>query len=229
MKFEMKKQKQNNVKSTQGYLKINEIREDTLVMEDGTLRAILAVSSTNYDLKSESEQQGIIFGYQRFLNALDFSVQILMQSRKVDITSYVQKLKSLMERQSNELLRVQTSEYIEFINSLVENSNVMNKTFYCIIPYSISITPVTGGGFFSKLFRPTASVQVSRRMENFKKNKYELDRRVLTAESTLASIGLRSIRLNTQEVIELLYNSYNFESGPTIDPGKMEEVKVIEN
>jgi hypothetical protein len=228
MKFEMKKKNINKGKSTQEYLQISEIREDTLVMKDGTLRAVMAVSSTNYDLKSQSEQEGIIFGYQRFLNALDFPVQILMQSRKVDITSYVQKLKGIMERQTNELLRVQTSEYIEFINRLVENSNVMNKTFYCIVPYSISINPVSGG-FFSKLFGGGATTEISRRLENFKKNKYELDRRVITVESTLGSIGLRSIRLNTQEIIELLYNSYNFESGPTIDPGKMGDIKIIEN
>lgn len=228
MKFEMKKKKVINTKSTQSYLQISEIREDTLVMKDGTLRAILAVSSTNYDLKSQSEQEGIIFGYQRFLNALDFPVQILMQSRKVDITSYVQKLKGIMERQTNELLRVQTGEYIEFINRLVENSNVMNKTFYCIVPYSISILPTTGG-FFSKLFGDGETAQLSKKLENFKKNKYELDRRVITAESTLGSIGLRSMRLNTQDLIELMYNSYNFESGPTIDPGKMEEIKIIEN
>lgn len=228
MKFEMKKTKPSNVKSTQAYLKINEVRDDTLVMTDGTLRAILAVSSTNYDLKSQSEQEGIIFGYQRFLNSLDFPIQILMQSRKVDITGYVQKLKGFMERQPNELLRVQTSEYIEFINRLVENSNVMNKTFYCIVPYSISIFP-PASGFFGKFLGPNKTQQVSKRLENFRKNKYELDRRVITAESTLSGMGLRTLRLKTQELIELLYNSYNFESGPLIDPSKMAEVKVTEN
>jgi hypothetical protein len=228
MKFEMKKEKQSSIKSTQSYLKISEIREDTLIMTDGTLRAVVAVSSTNYDLKSESEQEGLIAGYQRFLNSLDFPIQILMQSRKVDITSYVEKLKGLMEKQSNELLRVQTSEYIEFINRLVENSNVMNKTFYCIVPYSISIYSKTPG-VFGKLFGGSGTAEINKRMESFNKNKTELDRRVISVISTLGSTGLRSLRLTTEEIIELLYNSYNFESGPTIDPTKLGDVKIVEN
>src|SRR5688572_18245486 len=95
---------------TQSFLKLSEIRDDCIIMNDGTLRAILTVSSTNFDLKSEEEQNALIYSYQRFLNSLEFHIQILLQSRKMDIGDYTGKLKVMMERQTNELLRMQTSE-----------------------------------------------------------------------------------------------------------------------
>src|SRR6185436_6268891 len=119
--------------------------------DDGTLRGILAVSSTNFDLKSQEEQNSIIFGFQRFLNSLEFPVQILMQSRKMEIGGYIDKLKRLAEKQTNELLRVQTTEYTDFISRLIENASIMNKNFYIIVPLGKSILP-PAGSFFSNLF-----------------------------------------------------------------------------
>ena len=110
---------------TQSFLKLSEIRDDCIIMQDGTLRAVLTVSSTNFDLKSEEEQNALIYAYQRFLNSLEFHIQIILQSRKMDIGDYTGKLKGMMDRQTNELLRMQTGEYIEFINRLVESANVM--------------------------------------------------------------------------------------------------------
>ena len=147
---------------TQSFLKVSEIRDSTIIMQDGTLRAVLVVSSTNFDLKSEEEQNALIYGYQRFLNSLEHHVQILLQSRKMDIAEYTGKLKGMMERQTNELLRMQTSEYIEFINRLVESANVMNKSFYVIVPYEMSIKP-TGGGIISKEYSPTLTPSLSRK------------------------------------------------------------------
>ena len=126
---------------TQQFLKLAEIRDDLIVMNDGTLRAVLAVSSTNFDLKSEEEQNALIYSYQRFVNSLEFHIQILVQSRKMDIAEYMSKLKVMAEKQTNELLRMQTQEYIEFIDRLVESANVMNKNFYVIVPYDSSIIP----------------------------------------------------------------------------------------
>src|SRR5258708_2315192 len=101
-----KKNHKSTANPTQSFLRIKEIKEDVLIMDDNSLRGIVAVSSTNFDLKSQSEQEALIFGYQRFLNSLEFPVQILMQSRKMDIGSYTEKLKDLMEKQTNELLRM---------------------------------------------------------------------------------------------------------------------------
>lgn len=228
MALEMQKETKATAKSTQAFLRMSEIKEDTVIMNDGTLRAILAVSSTNFDLKSEEEQTALIYNYQRFLNSLDFPVQILMQSRKMEIGEYIEKLKHLAERQTNELLKVQTSEYIEFINRLVENANIMNKNFYLIIPYSQSINPPSKG-FFAKLFKANQTVELGEKLERFKKYGEFLNERVNSATANLSALGLRGIRLRTEEIIELYYNSFNFESGPLIDASKLGDIKILES
>ncbi len=216
-----------NAKPTQTFLRIAEIKGDTLIMEDGTIRAILAVSSTNFDLKSQDEQNALIYNYQRFLNSLEYPIQILMQSRKMDIGDYTEGLKRIMEKQTNELLRMQTSEYIEFIDRLVESANVMNKNFYCIVSYQQSVKP-TAGGFFSKLLGGGQVAKVSERETNFDKYKLLLDDRVSSVSSNLASIGLRVVRLTTEQIIELLYDSYNFSTGPSIDASQLPNVTITE-
>lgn len=218
----------SNAKPTQSFLRIAEIRNDTLIMEDGTMRAILAVSSTNFDLKSQEEQNALIYNYQRFLNSLEYPIQILMQSRKMNIGDYTENLKHIMEKQTNELLRVQTSEYIEFIDRLVESANVMNKNFYCIVSYHQSVKPTSGGGFFSKLLGGGQVAKITEREANFDKYKVLLDDRVSSVSSTLSSIGLRVVRLTTDQVIELLYNSYNFAAGPEIDASQLQNVTITE-
>lgn len=213
---------------TQTFLKLSEIRDDTIVMQDGTLRAVLAVSSTNFDLKSEEEQNALIYSYQRFLNSLEFHVQILLQSRKMDIGEYTGKLKGLMERQTNELLRMQTGEYIDFINRLVESANVMNKNFYVIIPYQMSITATSGGGLFSKIFGTGKTQQITAKQQAFSDYKKQLDERVGSVAANLGSAGLRVMRLNTDQLIELVYNSYNFGAGPVIDASQLPNVTITE-
>jgi hypothetical protein len=216
-----------SAKPTQSFLRIAEIKGDTLIMEDGTMRAILAVSSTNFDLKSQDEQNALIYNYQRFLNSLEYPVQILMQSRKMDIGDYTENLKRIMAKQTNELLRMQTSEYIEFIDRLVESANVMNKNFYCIVSYYQSVKP-SAGGFFTKLFGGNQVAKVSERESNFDKYKLLLDDRASSVSSNLASIGLRVVRLSTEQIIELLYDSYNFAAGPAIDASQLPNVTITE-
>jgi hypothetical protein len=225
--MDMQKKNKQLGKSTQSFLRMSEIKNDTVVLDDGTLRAILVVSSTNFDLKSQEEQEAIIFNYQRFLNSLDFTVQILMQSRKMEIGSYVDKLKKIAEKQTNELLRVQTVEYIEFVSRLIENASIMNKNFYVIVPLGKSITPGPTG-FLTKIFGGGKTKETQERIENFEKAKQELDTRVLSVSSNLSSVGLKAVRLKTEEIIQLYYNSYNFESGPVIDPKSLAEIKITE-
>ncbi len=210
---------------TQHFLKLSEIRDDLIVMNDGTLRSILAVSSTNFDLKSEEEQNALIYSYQRFLNSLEFHIQIVVQSRKMDIAEYMSKLKVLAEKQTNELLRMQTQEYIEFIDRLVESANVMNKNFYVIVPYDISINPATKS-LFGRLFGTGKVKEIADREANLSNSKKQLDERTNTVSSTLASSGLRVVRLNTDQLIELVYNSYNFASGPTIDASQLSKITI---
>lgn len=212
---------------TQSFLKLSEIRDDTIIMEDGTLRAVLTVSSTNFDLKSEEEQNALIYSYQRFLNSLEFHIQILLQSRKMDIAEYTERLKGIMERQTNELLRMQTGEYIEFINRLVESANVMNKNFYVIVPYEMSVKS-TGGGLFSKIFGTGKTKQIEAKSKAFADYRKALDERAGSVSSNLSSAGLRVVRLNTDQLIELVYNSYNFGAGPTIDASQLPKVTITE-
>jgi hypothetical protein len=215
-------------KPTQSFLRIAEIKSDTIVLDDGTLRAVLAVSSTNFDLKSQDEQNALIYNYQRFLNSLEYPVQILLQSRKMDINDYTENLKHIMEKQTNELLRMQTSEYIEFIDRLVESANVMNKNFYCIISYHQSVKSTSGGGLLSKLFGSGQVGEISERQANFGKYKVLLDDRASSVSSNLSSIGLRVVRLTTDQIIELLYNSYNFSAGPAIDASQLQNITITE-
>jgi hypothetical protein len=227
MKFEMQAKNKAHGKTTQSFLRLSEIKNDSVVTDDGGLRAIVAVSSTNFDLKSQDEQNSIIFNLQRFLNSLDFSIQILMQSRKMEIGGYIDKLKRLAEKQTNELLRVQTAEYTEFISRLIENASIMNKNFYIIVPLGESIFP-QASGFFSKFLGNGKDKEIQQKIENFEKAKEKLDTRVSSLMANLSGIGVRGQRLKTEEIIQLYYNSYNFEAGPLIDPTQMKEIKISE-
>jgi hypothetical protein len=222
------KTKKSNGIPTQSFLKLSEIRDDTIIMQDGTLRAVLTVSSTNFDLKSEEEQNALIYAYQRFLNSLDFHIQIVLQSRKMDIGDYTGKLKGMMDRQTNELLRMQTGEYIEFINRLVESANVMDKNFYVIVPYDISVKPAASMNIFGKLVGTGKTQQISSREKSYLDYRKQLDERANTVASNLGSSGLRVVRLNTDQLIELVYNSYNFGAGPTIDASQLPNVTITQ-
>lgn len=213
---------------TQQFLMLSEIRDDLIIMNDGTLRAVLAVSSTNFDLKSEEEQNALIYSYQRFLNSLEFHVQILMQSRKMDIADYTEKLKVFIEKQTNELLRMQTQEYVDFIDRLVESANVMNKNFYVIVPYETSINPAMGS-IFSRFFGNGQTQAISDRETNIATYKKQLDERSNTISAALSSCGLRVVQLTTDQLIELVYNSYNFSSGPSIDAAQLGSSTTIKD
>ncbi len=208
-------------------LRIAEIRDDVVIMQDGTLRAVLAVSSTNFDLKNEDEQNGIIFGYQRFLNSLDFPIQVLMQSRKLNITDYISKLQAQTQRLDNELLRMQSTYYIDFISELVNDANIMSKNFYIVVPLSQNVQP-EAPGFFARIFGGSAAAQASKKIENMKKYREQLQQRVDSIISNLSGMGLRVVRLDTGALIELYYNSYNFEAAPTLNSESLGDIKVVD-
>jgi len=210
--LEMQKKKSKGAgSSTQSFLAISDIRDDCIVTTDGGTRAVIAVSSTNFVLKSQQEQEAILSRYQSFLNSLEFSVQILMQSRRLDIHGYLARIEERVLQQTNELLRMQTEEYAEYIKKLMELGNIMNKTFYVIVPFS------TGGpvekGMLDKLkdlINPTGTIVSSQK--KFVEERQQLADRVARVMEELSSLSLRTVRLNTQELVELLYNSYNLGS-----------------
>ncbi len=194
--------------TTQKYLDILEMKEDTVVLRDGTIRAVLLVSSINFALKSEDEQGATISSYVGFLNSIDFPLQIVIQSRELNIEKYLDDLKQREKEQTNELLKIQTGEYIQYINELISMSNIMNKRFYIVIPYNpVSDTQKGMASRFSELFKPAVIIKM--KDKRFQKRKRHLMDRVIKVQSGLESIGLHSVQLDTQSLIELYYNSYN--------------------
>jgi len=209
----MAKGKNTKIPSTQKYLPIAEIKDDAVVMKDGTLRAVVLVSSINFALKSEDEQNAIIQAYTQFLNSFDFPVQILIQSRKLDIDEYLARLEKTEKEQTNELLKMQTREYRQFIGELIELADIMSKRFYMVIPYS----PLTGKKstktFMQKVretMSPSNGIQLKR--AQFEKYRTELTKRVDFLISGLGGMGLKSVSLDTQSLIELYYNTYNLDT-----------------
>lgn len=222
----MKSKKLANKKvliSTQQYLDIAEIKNDSVVLKDGTLRAVLLVSSINFALKSEDEQNATIAAYVSFLNALDFPLQIVIQSRKLNIDFYLEQLAQRERMLTNELLRAQISDYREYVKELVELGEIMSKRFYVVVPYGgINIEKPSFIKRFSVIFSPA-------RVISLQKKKYEqylelLEKRVDFVMSNLASIGLTSVKLDTQSLIELYYNTYNldvYEQQKLVDVNKL--------
>jgi type IV secretory pathway VirB4 component len=195
-------------KSTQEFIPIKEIRDDVFILKDGSLHMILMASTLNFALKSEEEQNAIIMQYQNFLNSLDFSVQFFIQSRKLNTDSYIAMLSEAEKNQDNELMKIQTKEYIEFIKNFVKISNVMAKAFYISIPYSTAAIEVKKsfagnilGGFSKKTAR-----QMS---DRFEENKIQLQQRADIVSQGLARVGVRVAPLNTEELVELFYELFN--------------------
>lgn len=215
----VKKGQKNTRVSTQQYLDILEIKDDTVVMKDGTLRAVLAISSINFSLKSEDEQNAIISSYVSFLNNISTPIQIVVQSRDLNIDNYLENLKIKEKEQTNRLLKIQTAEYIEYIQELVSIGKIMSKKFFVIVPYS----PLTDKhkGFFAQLSESFKPAKVLRLREaRFRKYKESLSRRVSSVAGALFSLGVDVKMLNTQELIELYYNTYNPETSknqPLVD------------
>lgn len=208
MKNKVVAKKKTALPSAQQHLPFGEVKNDTIVMKDGTLRAALMVSSINFALKNEDEQNAIVSSYVGFLNSLDHPIQIVIQSRELYIKPYLDKLLKQEKEQPNELLRMQIADYRAFIAELVELSQIMSKHFFVVVPYD----PLSNKqkGFWSRLMEVVNPANlVKLKSERFLKRKYDLDQRVRQIESGLKSMGLEVVRLDTQSLIELLYSTYN--------------------
>ena len=194
--------------SAQHYLDIAEIKEDCVVLKDGTLRAVLLVSSINFSLKSEDEQNAIIAAYIGFLNFLEFPLQIVIQSRRLDIDSYLDRLKKIEKEQTNELLRMQTAEYRQYVGELVEIGDIMTKRFYVVVPYDpLSDKQKSWWKRFLGIF--SAAKEVKLNQATFLKRRHGLFQRMEHILGGLASMSLKAVILDTQSLIELYYNTYN--------------------
>lgn len=193
---------------SQKYLDIAEVREDVVVLRDGTIRAVLLVSSINFSLKSTDEQNAIVQAYMQFLNSLDFPIQVVIQSRRMNIDNYMAQLSANEKNQQNELLKRQIADYKAFVLQMVKIGEIMQKRFFVVVP----LNPATDSkkGFFSRLgeiLSPASAVHLSD--EKFKKQKFDLGLRVNQIISGLGSMSLSAVQLDTQSLIELYYTVYN--------------------
>ncbi len=197
--------------STQDFLQIKKIQEGVVMLKDGGIRGVLMVSSMNFALKSPEEQNAIIFAFQSFLNSLDFLVQITVQSRNINITPYLDTIKNLEEKQTNELLKTQTSSYRQFIKDLVKGNSIMVKTFYVVIPYTILEALGMSSGMkknpIAKIFGAKNPKVDSQGLseEEFEKCKNQLWQRMEFVAMGLKRCGLEVIPLTTPELIELFW------------------------
>jgi len=201
--------------SIQKHLEIREIKDDVLILKSSGLRAILMTTSLNFSLKSSEEQNATILRYQEFLNSLDFTVQIIAVSRKFNIGPYIESLEKNRGQQKNELLKIQTSEYIDFIKGLTEINNIMTESFYLIIPYTQST--IKKANFITRIFKGKGDQQTKE--ESFQELKNNLWQRVEFVATGLHSIGIKAVPLNTNELIELFYKLYNpgAKEGPELE------------
>lgn len=202
--------------STQNALKFSELRDDMVIMGDGTFRAVVAAQSINFDLMSAREREGIEISYQDFLNALTFPIQIYIRSERVDIGPYLNKLSQVRMHQDNMLLGVLMDDYINFINALSREANIMDKSFFVVIPYQIGEDKQKLGdsssnkGIFAKIFSSDDSrMRIKIPADQYDKAKDELNTRVTNVISGLLQCGVKSVRLKTKELGELYYNIYN--------------------
>ncbi len=208
MKNKTAVQKKKKLTPSQYHLPIAEAKNDTVVMKDGTLRAVLLVSSINFALKNEDEQNAIVSAYVSFLNSLEFPLQIVIQSRQLQIKPYLNKLLTKEREQINELLRTQIADYRSFVTQLVELGEIMSKQFYVVVPYDpLSNKNKSFWIRLSEVAHPASLVKL--KGERFLKRKHDLDMRVRQIEGGLSSMGLTVVRLDTQSLIELFYATYN--------------------
>jgi hypothetical protein len=209
--------------STLNFVEISEIRDSAIILREGQLRGILTVSSANFALKSSEEQEIIMGTYQGVLNSLEFPVQILVQSRKLDLTNYLNKLKTIEDTLTNDLLRDKMQEYQVYIKELLSEVNIMKKDFYIIVGYEpISLKSGTFSSFLRAL-RPTQVIK--QKQETFIKNRQMLMSRVDQIASRFGSLDLKINLLNTEQLIALMYNSYNPD---VLNPIRLEDVSKID-
>jgi hypothetical protein len=191
--------------SSQQFVPIADIHDDVVILKDGQMCMVMLASSINFALKSSDEQQAILSQFQAFLNAIDFSLQIYIQSRRLDIRPYLTILKSREGQQENDLMRIQLREYIEFISTFTTQVDIMTKSFFVVVPYTPLGMNAKGITQMFKAKREAKSTVES----NFFEDRTQLEQRILVVEQGLARIGIRTIPLGTEELIELFYHIFN--------------------
>ena len=205
-----KEQKTTKGPATQDFVDIEKIKDDVVILKDGGFRAVLMCGSRNLELESIDSQNAIISVYADFLNSFDWPLQIVIHSRKLDINPYLVSLEEKLKVQNNELLKIQTAEYIDFVRNFVTLSDIMIKRFYTIIPFDpIESTKGESLEKFSSLINIGKQGTSEVTEEKFQEYKNQLLQRTEHIILSLAHIGIKAVILKTEELIELYYNLYN--------------------
>jgi hypothetical protein len=221
----------NTLNSTQNTLMIAELRESLAVMHDGSFRAVVKCQSINFDLMSDRERDGVVLSYQNFLNSLNFDIQILIRSQRVDIGPYIQRLIEQRRNQDNMLLGVLMDDYINFIDNVAASANIMDKSFYIVVPYytvgSVNNAIKNSTNLFKSIFAPKKAGPVRIDAASYTKAKDEITNRVNLVLSGLFQIGIQAKQLNTKQLGELYYNFYNPDTAVNEELRDFNEVATI--
>lgn len=208
----------SSASATQQFVPVKEIRNGIIALKDGGYRGVLMCSSINFALKSEEEQRAITLGFQNFLNTLDFSIQIVVNSRRMDLRPYLALLEDKAAEQKTELMRIQLREYVGFIRSFADQANIMTKSFYTVVPYAPHATAESATDFFRRAGGGATNAVPD---SSFEEARGQLEQRLALVMGGLASAGIRAVPLGTEEIIELLYRSFN--------PGELENPIRLDN
>ena len=210
----VRQRKKSPAASTQRFLSVAAIRDDVMVLKNGGMRAVLSVCAVNVGLKSETEQNALIMAYQNFLNALEFPVQILVRSKKLDLDDYLRQMKSLPARQQNPLLRRQTEDYLHYMSRLVEYADIMKKEFYVVVP----MTPIRARDLnvFQKFMRflspDDTPAAIRTRNAEFSRLRRDVMHRANIAKAGLEGCGLQVEMLDSSGLVRLMYEMYHPET-----------------
>ena len=209
---------QSSKSASQQFVPVREVRDGVVVLHNGGLRAVLMASSLNFALKSDDEQNAFIIQFQNFFNSLDFSVQIHIESRELDIRPYIATLEDAYRNTMDDLMRIQIREYIDFIRSFVEGANIMTKHFFVVVPYDPAPIDVRKGISGALPFLNRNTPKGADEQSDFDENVSQLDQRISVVQQGLIRTGVRTVQLDTEEVIELLYKIFN--------PGEQEKPQM---
>ena len=197
--------------STQEFIPIQEVRDGVVILKNGGMRSVVLATSLNFALKSNEEQGAILIEFQNFLNSLDFSIQIFAQSKKLDIRPYLALLEDRYKEQLTDLMKIQVREYIEFVRVFVENTNIMSKSFFVIVPYDPPILSTSKNPLSNMLpgNKGTTAAKTVSADASFAEYRSQLEQRVAVVEQGLVSCGIKTAELGTEEVVELFYKIFN--------------------
>lgn len=201
----------NNI-STKQFVDIHDIRDGIVILKNGSLRIILEISSINFDLKSADEQTAIVRGFKDFLNALDFPLQIVVHSRRLDIKNYLEKTQAVVEKTDNELLRIQGVEYLRFVRGLTELANIMSKKFYIIVPFYAVESAAVKKSFVENI--KSAFSTAKEKIKTIEKSDFEAYKSQVKQKAELVSDGLQGLGLiakilSQEELTNMFYSLYN--------------------